>query len=282
MFSFLLAPVATHVRQRAGVVVVLLGAAFAAALVVPSVYARGQVAPVNTAAPTIAYPLGIGATLTMTQGTWSNSPTSFTYQWLRCGRDGGAADGTGCTAPSAPTTTPPEVLLEREDAGSTWRARVTATNTTGTGIAVSAATGPVDNLGANLTGCPDVHGTGNVHVSEFSPPARLLVDRRQMTPSVVTRSTQRITLRIHVVACDDRDVIGALVYVTPTPFNQFTHAEQLTNATGWATLTLNRLRAFPATPQQRNLIVFVRASKPGEDPLGGISSRRLVSFPVRL
>ena len=102
-----------------------------------------------------------------------------------------------------------------------------------------------------------------------------------MTPSVITRNTQRITLRFEIVACDDQGVIGALVSAEPVPFNQFTGAERATDATGWATLTLTRQRGFPAASQQRNLVVFVRARKPGEDLLGGISNRRLVSFPVR-
>ena len=51
---------------------------------------------------------------------------------------------------------------------------------------------------------------------------------------------------------------------------------------GIATVTLTRQRFFPATPRQQLLVLFVRARKPGEDPLGGVSSRRLFSFRVRL
>jgi hypothetical protein len=172
--------------------------------------------------------------------------------------------------------------MEKEDLGGTWRTRVTATNASGSATAVSGATPPVSDLSLNVTGCPDVHGAGTVHVNEFSPPARLVINRAQMTPSVITRNTQRITLRIEVIACDDRNVIGALVYATPTPFNQFTGAERPTDATGWATLALTRQRGFPASSRQQLLVVFVRARKPEEDLLGGISSRRLLSFPVRL
>ena len=279
MSSFLSAAI----RQRTGVAVVLVGAAFLAALVVPSVYARAQAPPVNTAAPTIYYPPGVGNILTPSSpGSWSNSPESFTYQWLRCPSSGGGADGSGCTATSAPDPTASGVLMEASDMGSRWRTRVTATNASGSASAVSAATPPVADLDQNITGCPDVHEAGTIHVNEFSPPARLVIDRARMTPSVITRNTQRITLRFEVVACDDQGVIGALVYAAPTPFNQFTGAERPTDSTGWATLTLTRQRGFPATAQQQNLVVFVRARKPGEDLFGGISGRRLMSFPVRL
>jgi hypothetical protein len=99
---------------------------------------------------------------------------------------------------------------------------------------------------------------------------------------VIRRSTQTITLRFRVVACDGRTVVGALVYATPTPFQQFQPLERPTDSHGWATLTMNRLRHFPVSGRQQQLTVFVRARNPREELLGGISTRRLVAFPVRL
>ena len=100
---------------------------------------------------------------------------------------------------------------------------------------------------------------------------------------MVTRGTQTITTRFRVSACGGRPVQGMLVYVTAVPFNQFTvPQERQTGADGYAQLTMTRLIGYPATPRQQLLVMFVRARKPGESLLGGISTRRLVSFPVDL
>jgi len=39
-------------------------------------------APVNTVAPVVSGSATVGSTLTTTNGTWTNSPTSYTYQWF--------------------------------------------------------------------------------------------------------------------------------------------------------------------------------------------------------
>jgi hypothetical protein len=130
-----------------------------------------------------------------------------------------------------------------------------------------------------------VQQAGPIDAADVTSPARLLVDRQTITPRVVTRNTQVIRLRFHVVACDGRDIRGGLVYATPTPYQQFDDTESATGADGWAQLTMRRLRFFPVSSRQQLLVVFVRARKPGqgtEELLGGISSRRLVSFRVRL
>jgi hypothetical protein len=157
---------------------------------------------------------------------------------------------------------------------------VTATNAAGQKTtAVSAASTAA--IESEVRFCPLAQQAGAT-VEELRPPARLRFGRHTNTPAVITRSTQRITLRIQVVACDDQYVRGAIVYATPTPFQMFSEAESVTDNNGWVTLTLTRKRFFPATPRQQHFVVFLRANKPGEDLLGGISTRQLISLPVRL
>jgi hypothetical protein len=365
----------TRIATRRRVALVLVGAAVIAVLA-PAVSARSQAAPEKTADPTITGVPAVGQTLTSTQGTWNNSPTTFVYEWLRCPPSGGASNGSDCasigattasyvvaagdvgfrlrvkvTASNAdgvgepgvsnataavtaavgpPNTAPPTIsgstivgealtanpgtwtgsgitfaylwsrcdttgaactdittatqstyTLVTADAGKTLRVKVTATDSTGPNAVTSAQSAVVTTAPAPpATGCPT--GTGPIKVADLAPPARLSLDRQQITPSPVRRDTQTIRVRLHVSACGGRIVQGALVYATPTPYQQFSATEQPTGADGWATLTMRRLRFFPASNQQQLLVVFARARKSGEDLLGGISTRRLISFPVNL
>jgi hypothetical protein len=82
--------------------------------------------PVNTKLATISGFAEQGQTLAMTQGEWSNSPTSLSEQWARCN-----AAGYGC-AP-IPVATGSTYTLTAADAGSTIRVQETAVNANGAG-----------------------------------------------------------------------------------------------------------------------------------------------------
>jgi len=107
------------------------------------------------------------------------------------------------------------------------------------------------------------------------------VDTLQSDPQVVRFSTPTLVVKFHVTSSCGGPVQGALVYATATPYNQFAiPPEQPTGADGWATLTFQKLSGFPVSPRQQLIAMFVRARKPGESLLGGISTRRLVSIRV--
>lgn len=265
----------------AGSGVLVLVAAFAVALAgVGS--AASQAAPVPTAPPTISGTARVGETLTANNGTWTgDQPITYAYQWQRCDDNGGSCSAIGGANEKT-------YVLRNPDEGNTLRVRVTATNRDGstarttppTAVVAARAPNPPAPPAPPATGCPA--GSGPIAVTSVSPPARLLIDGQSIAPSPVGSSTRSLTVRFHVSACGGRAIQGALVYGTPVPFNQFSPAEQPTGADGWATLTMNREAAFPASSRQQLLVVFARARKPGEALLGGISTRRLVSFPVNL
>jgi hypothetical protein len=131
------------------------------------------------------------------------------------------------------------------------------------------------------TGCPV--GTGPVNVVDLTPPARLNVDQWKSDPAVIGRNPGTVSVSVHVTACGGRPVSGALVYVTATPWDQFsTPSEAKTGSDGWATDTMSQADHYPASPRQELLALFVRARKPGETVTGGISTRRLVSLHIDL
>jgi hypothetical protein len=103
----------------------------------PTAVVAAGTAPVNTARPSITGDAQVGETLTAEDGTWTNNPTSFAYQWQRCD-----ADGTGCAAISGSTAKTYGVRLL--DLGFRLRVEVTAKNAGGDGSALSGLTPIVD------------------------------------------------------------------------------------------------------------------------------------------
>ena len=131
----------------------------AAAVTVGVAQAAIAAAPVNTAPPTITGTTQVGQTLTAGNGTWTNSPTSFAYQWLRCNAGGNAcanvANGTQRT-----------YTLVGADAARTIRVRVTATNADGSASAQSDQTAVItpatSTAGPRNTAAPTITGTAKV------------------------------------------------------------------------------------------------------------------------
>jgi len=103
------------------------------------------VAPANVSPPTFAGSAQQGQTLTEAHGVWTNGPTSYTYQWLRCDSDGGQ-----CV--SIPGAINQSYAVTLADIGSTLCVQEWATNPAGTGgPADSALTGVVTPLLAPAT-----------------------------------------------------------------------------------------------------------------------------------
>jgi len=243
--------------------------------------------PRNTSPPTISGTPTKGQTLTAEPGSWASlTPITFSYRWQRCDAGGGS-----CIGPIATGST---IVLGDGSVGRTFRVRVTATNAAGARSQTSAPTAVIAAPAPTTTttpatttapapapaasGCAASGGT--VPVADVALPAQLSIDQTQISPSTVTYGTRSLTVRIHVSACGG-SVEGALVYVTAVPYGQFgIPNEQATGADGWATLQFRALVGFPVSDRQQLIVMFARATAPGQSVLGGVSARLLVSFHV--
>jgi hypothetical protein len=268
-----------QIRTLAPVALVALTAGLAGAMLGGTGIgnAATQARPTNTQPPTITGTPQVGSTLTAKEGTWTGTPTDYDYTWRRCDADGGS-----CSIISGANEK--TYVLKQVDQANTIRVGVTAQNADGRTTATSVPTAVIREAPAppSTTGC-DRPGTGMIPVGELGATNQLLIDRQAVEPAVVGGSTDQVVARFRVSACNGRPIQGALVYVTAVPYNQFSvPPEAPTGADGWAELRMNRLRGYPASQKQQLLVMFVRAREPGGNLLGGISTRRLVSFPVDL
>lgn len=219
-------------------------------------------APRNTVRPIVTGDPTVGRVLAAEPGTWTGDPApAFTYRWLRCNRA-----GLGCFVianASGATYT-----VRAADAGRRIRTAVTATNSAGTSTVRSPATPPVVRSGAGPAGT-------TVSIQNLSLPQRLIADRVEFSPNPVRSRATPITIRVHVSDTRGRSVSGALVFVRSTPLVTQTPSELATGADGWVTFVTQPRADFPLR-RGYNVQFFVRARKAGENPLAGISTRRLV------
>jgi len=132
---------------------------------------------------------------------------------------------------------------------------------------------------ATPNGCPANKSAKTAPIAELTPPARLQISAFDVLSGPINEQTDTFTLKVRVGSTCSVNIKGASVYVTAVPYNQFSvPAEELTGDEGTATLVFRRDANFPASDQQQQLTLFIRATKPGEDPLAGVSTRRLVAI----
>jgi hypothetical protein len=142
----------------------LLGAVVASLVLVS---AAAAAAPSNTTSPAVSGTAKVGQTLTVSNGTWSGSPTGYTYHWQRCTSSTSCTDIAGATNQS--------YVVRAADAGRTLRAVVTATNADGSSTAnsnqtatVAASGGPVNTVRPSISGDAVVGGTLTVDVGSWN------------------------------------------------------------------------------------------------------------------
>ena len=98
------------------------------------------VAPTNSVAPVISGTTLTGSTLSTTNGTWTGSPSSYTYQWKRASTSGG-------TYSNISSETSNRYILTDDDIGLYIKVSVAAVNGAGvSSAALSAATSIVVDL----------------------------------------------------------------------------------------------------------------------------------------
>ena len=219
----------------------------------------------NTALPVVTGTLVSGQTLSVSTGSWSVSPTSYGYAWQRC-------DSAGSNCAWIPGASGRTYVLAAADVNHRLRAFVSASTGSGTGSIYSGLTGTI----AAGVGTSTVAGA--VSVSAVSLPNRLVISRAAFLPSRL-KSRNTFVAQFRVTDSSGHPVVGALVYAIALPYGWISSAPEVqSGADGWASI---QMRPTANLPLKRGAVVmFVRARKPGDSLLAGVSTRRLVQVGV--
>jgi hypothetical protein len=226
-------------------------------------------APANTRLPSITGTAQQGATLKVDNGTWTGTaPIAYDYTWQRCDQNGANCSTFITHSPKASSYT-----IGVADVGKKIRVEVQAKNSIGSSYVYSPTTGVV--AAAKTT-----QSATSVAVQGVSLPDRLVIDKVSFSPNPVQSRGTTITARFHVSDTKGLSVQGALVFALGLPYGWTYNApERATGADGWVTLSIRPTRNIPL--KRGDLVMFVRARKPGDSLLAGVSTRRLVQESIR-
>ena len=143
----------TRANVGAAIAIAAAGLAVGAVFGQPGTGRAAGTGPANTGTPTISGAAQEGQTLTVSNGGWSGTPTSFAYAWVQCDANGGS-----CSAISGATAATYKPVTA--DVGHTVRATVTATNSGGATQATSAPSAVISSAAAPTnTGAPTISGS---------------------------------------------------------------------------------------------------------------------------
>jgi hypothetical protein len=253
------------------------GSAVARSVPTAAVAPKGSLLPASSTPPVISGIAREGEVLTAAPGTWANAPTSFEYSWNRCD-----VNGNNCVG----FATGPQVKLTVTDVGHRIRVFVEAKNSSGSTKSSSAPTAVVVRAAPTAPTSPTSptgaiklpSGETSLPVSMIAPPQRLVISGVRFTPTRII-GRQVFVGRFRVTDTRGSVVRGALVYAIGLPYGWVRKAPEVVTATnGWAQITFLPKRAMPL--RRASLVLFLRARKPGDSLLAGVSSRRLVQIRI--
>ena len=188
--------------------------------------------PANTAPPTISGTAQQGQTLTEAHGSWTNSPTGYTYQWQQC-------DSSGANCAAISTATSQTYVPVGADIGHTLKVQETAANESGPGTpASSGATAVVQPQASSATFGKTTVGASSdsfladrKRVSRYALPSAGAREQAEHLPRPTGTSGQQLLKG--VVYADAAGAPGALLGVSePLTFKS-------TNAAGWYDLVFS-------------------------------------------
>ena len=199
-----------------------------------------------------------------------DQPITYSYQWLRCDKNGNACKNIG-------GATHATYKVAQGDVTFTIRIKVTAKNTRGKSSANSAETAVVTDTsgGGGRRDHQPPGGGKSIDVVDVPKGERLIVDNVTFSPNPVKSRSHPITVTIIVKDTRGYFVRNAFVFLRSTPILTSTPTDAQTATDGKVAYAVNPTSSFPLKTGY-NVQFFVKAYRKGDPTLAGISGTRLV------